>query len=135
MSHFITAGERYVARLLNPRILSTAASLLSNKMHNISIKKKRFIISRQPNTVNWTLFCAIGRYAVTNIHVNASSSVFTKPALRKKASCLTGSNGNEYKKVSTNAIAIFCTLIWLVENNSNTPNTPASKKKMVVGKL
>lgn len=85
--------------------------------------------------VNCTLCWDIGRYAVTNIQVKASNTVFTNPAFRKNASCLTGNSGIEYNKVSRNAIATFCQLMWLVENDSNTPNPPASKKKMVVGKI
>ena len=88
-------GARSVARLLRPRILSTAISRLSNMIQSTSINKNRLLINKQPSVVLCKKTCASGRYAVTYAQVNASKMVFTNPALRKKANLFKGNSGTE----------------------------------------
>lgn len=91
----IVRSERSVAKLCKPRILSTAISLLSNKMQSIRINKKRFAMIKAPKVVSCTFCSDMGSQAVTYVQVKASNMVFKKPAFLAKASCLKGNNGKE----------------------------------------
>jgi hypothetical protein len=104
MTHLRVRLLTSVARLLKACILSTAISLESKIVHNISMNEKREIKRIADPAVSLKKSTCNGIITVTYAQVKARRRVLIKPAFRRNNNDLNGHKGRLYSNVNNTAI-------------------------------